>query len=173
MRRRIAIIGCAGTGKTTLSMEMERLLGIPATHLDRLYWKPGWVGTDREVWEKQVTALCQEDSWILDGNFGNTMDIRLRKADTVVFLDMPASLCLYRVLKRWVMNFGRTRPDMGEGCPEKVDLPFLGWILTFRKRRRPGILLKLHHLPASTEVIILRSRGQVADFVSSLGQEGS
>jgi adenylate kinase family enzyme len=147
MRRRIAIIGCAGTGKTTLSKELERRLRIPATHLDRLYWKPGWGGTEKTVWERQVRDLCENDSWILDGNFGSTMDISLRKADTVVYLDMPAALCLYRVLKRWVMNRGRTRPDMGEGCPEKVDLPFLGWILTFRKRRRPDILKKLGELP--------------------------
>lgn len=168
MRRRIVIIGCAGSGKTTLSKKLASMLGIPATHLDRLYWNPGWVGTDQEVWSERIQHLAEQDSWIMDGNFGSTMDIRLRKADTVVYLDMDTRLCLYRVLKRWMTNMGRTRPDMGEGCPEKIDLPFLKWILTFKRKKRPQLLQKLSVLPDSIEIFILCSPGQVEHFLHEL-----
>lgn len=124
--------------------------------------------TEHAVWAGRIQRLAGQDSWILDGNFGSTMDIRLQRADTVVYLDMNARLCLYRVLKRWITNMGLTRPDMGEGCPEKIDLPFLKWILTFRRKRRPQILLKLGGLPASTAVFILRSPGQVEHFLDEL-----
>src|ERR1700759_2528084 len=102
--RKIAVIGCAGAGKTTFSRTLGARLGLPVTHLDRLFWQPGWVETARDRWREIQRGLVAADSWVLDGNYINSADIRLSVADTVIFLDFPRWLCLSRVLRRTIAS---------------------------------------------------------------------
>ncbi|UFJ39511.1 AAA family ATPase [Brevibacillus humidisoli] len=125
-------------------------------HLDSFYWKPGWQATPREEWEEIVTKLAEQDEWIIDGNYSQTLDVRLDKSDTVIFFDFPRSLCLYRVVKRRIQYHGKTRADMAEGCSEKIDWEFLQWIWNFRKKKRPAILQKLKAVQDGKTVVIFR-----------------
>lgn len=123
--KRIAVVGSSGAGKSTLSRELSRILDIPVIHLDVHYWQPGWVETPDEVWLERQKTLLNGESWIVDGNFGSTLDMRLGAADTVIFLDFSRFLCTYRVLKRLTMYRKGERPDMAEGCNERFDWDFI------------------------------------------------
>ncbi|MET3576327.1 adenylate kinase family enzyme [Bhargavaea ullalensis] len=104
---RIMLIGSGGAGKSTLARKLGERLGIDVHHLDALLWKPGWELTTRDEQRKIQSGLFDGKRWIVDGNYGATMDERLQAADTVIFLDMPRRLCLYRILKRRIRSTGR------------------------------------------------------------------
>ena len=168
------MIGCAGAGKSTLAQEMGGGLGLEVIHLDRLFWRPGWVETPREEWRAIQEDLLRREAWIIDGNYGSTLPLRLAAADTVLFLDFPRLLCLVRVVRRWLANYGRVRPDLGPGCPERIDLEFIRWIWNFRRKSRPRILANLADFPANKEPIVLRRPGEVRRLLQtlSLSQDG-
>ncbi len=99
------------------------------------------------------------------------MEIRLDAADTVIFLDLPRALCTYRVFKRAVQYRNRTRPDMGEGCKERVSLTFLKWVWNYPKEKRPEILRRLNRLPEEKKVYHLTSKKAIARFLTNIGSE--
>src|SRR4051812_36219413 len=94
--RRIAIVGSPGAGKSPLALQLGALLGRPVLHLDRLYWRPGWVEVAQDVFDAQLEGLVGRNEWIIDGNYSRTLDIRLRRADAAIMLDFSRTLCLYR-----------------------------------------------------------------------------
>jgi len=165
---RIIVIGCGGSGKSTLAIELGKRLALPVHHLDRIFWKPGWVSISREALAASVETLVVAPQWIIDGNYSSSMDIRLAACDMVIFLDLPRLTCLWNVLKRRVMYQGRTRPDMSEGCAEQIDAEFLKWIWNFRRNKRPEIMAKLSLLGSDKTLVILQSHRQVERFLSSL-----
>ncbi len=165
--QRVVIIGSAGTGKTRLSVELGTVLGLPVVHLDTHYWKPGWVQSDPEDWKATVTRLLQKPQWIMDGNYGGTMDMRVAAADTVVFLSIPRVVCLYRVVLRSLRHWRQTRPDLNEGCPEQLpDWEFLKWIWTYPKSKTPKIMAMLESHKDDKTVVILRSSREVKQFMT-------
>jgi adenylate kinase family enzyme len=166
--QRVAIIGSGGSGKSTLAVQLGRALNLPVHHLDRLYWKPGWKATPNDEWQALVRRLCEESAWIMDGNFGGTIDLRLSACDAVIFLDLPTRVCLWGAIRRLITYHGRSRPDMTEGCHEKLDLDYFWWILTYRIRRRPKIMRKLHSLGREKRVLILGTRKATGNFLSGV-----
>jgi adenylate kinase family enzyme len=164
--KRILILGCGGAGKSTLARQLGSILGIEVIHLDSLHWRPGWVETSRPEWAATVVELLKRDTWIMDGNYGGTLDVRLMRADTVIFLDLPRRRCLLRVLKRRLQYRGRTRPDMASGCPEKVDWEFLKWIWGFPAKSRPSLLEKVGRFADSKSTYILRRPKEVSRFIT-------
>lgn len=129
--KRVLVIGPCGAGKSTLSVELGRRLGLPVHHLDQLHWEPGWVEGSTDALIEKVAAITAGERWLIDGNYGSTMAERIAHADSVVYLDYPIRLCAWRLLKRiWTWR-GRTRPDMTEGCPERFDLGFFFYVLAW------------------------------------------
>ena len=165
--RRVSIIGSGGSGKSTLARRLGEITGLPVIHLDAEFWRPGWTETPKSEWRAKVEKLVKRDEWIIDGNFGGTMEIRLAAADTVVFLDFPRFLCAYRALKRWAAYRNKTRPDMAAGCTEKVDLEFLRWVLRFPEETKPAIEKRLARLNSSVNLIRLHSSKEVKTFLES------
>ena len=166
--KKILIIGSGGAGKSTLSRQLGAILNLEVIHLDALYWHSGWVETPKPEWRQIVQELTVRESWVMDGNYSGTMDIRLLAADTIIFLDFPRILCLWRVIKRGWQYAGKTRPDMGSGCPEQLNWEFLKWVWTYPRDRRPGILEKLSQLAPHQKVIILRSPSEVKQFLQNI-----
>ena len=160
------MIGSGGSGKSTLAARIGARTGLPVIHLDQLYWKSGWVATPAEEWTRKVQELVAEASWVMDGNYGGTLDQRLAACDMVVFLDVPRLRCLWRVLRRWARHRGRSRPDMAAGCAERLDMEFVRWIWTYPQRRRPGVLAKV--AAAGKPFAILRSSADLDRVVASL-----
>lgn len=166
--KRIIIIGCSGSGKSTLATRLSKKLNLPVHHLDRIFWQPGWVSMPREQFRAIQNDLVSSDAWIIDGNYDHTLDLRLATCDMVIFLDMPRETCLWNVLKRRVIYHGKTRPDLNEGCPEKIDAEFLRWIWRFNQDIRPGMVVKLNRLDQDRQVVILKSHKQVKHFLNSI-----
>ncbi|HEX8897819.1 MAG TPA: DNA topology modulation protein [Chthoniobacterales bacterium] len=167
--RKILLIGAGGSGKSVLAARIAAQTDLPLIHLDALFWKPGWVETPRDEWRRMVGELVQRDAWVMDGNYGGTLDLRLAACDTVLFLDFAPLVCCWRVLKRRGQFHNKSRPDAGSDCPERLDLEFLRWIWTYRKKRRPKILKKLSAAAArGKQVIVLRNAKGVENFVAQL-----
>ena len=166
--KRVLVIGPGGAGKSTFAARLAERATLPLIHLDALYWRPGWVEPSKAEWAVTVDGLVARDRWIMDGNYGGSLAPRLAACDTVIFLDMPRWLCLWRVIQRRLRHRRRARPDMAADCPERLDWPFLWWILTYPARRRPGILQRLAALRADQRAVVLRSAGEVEGFFQSL-----
>lgn len=141
---RVLVIGSPGAGKSTLSHALAERTGLPLHHLDKMHWLPGWRERDRAEAFAHVEEVLATERWIIDGNYGSTLPKRIKRADTVVWLDYPTWLCLWRVLKRWWLYRGKARPDMNEGCPERLDPEFLAYVARFRSgwNQRNGEVLK-------------------------------
>lgn len=162
---KIAIIGSGGAGKSTFGRQLSEKLNIEVYHLDAILWKPNWVGTSKDEQKSIQQKLVAQESWIIDGNYGGTLDIRLSAADTIIFLDIHRVICLYRAIKRTLKYRNRTRPDMAEGCEEKFDSEFLKWIWKYPETRKPLILKKLEMYSKGKSIIILSSRKEVKRFL--------
>lgn len=165
---RIMVIGCGGSGKSTFSTQLHEITGIELIHLDQHYWKPNWEESSKEEWIDKVIELSDKEAWIMDGNYGGTMNIRMEKADTIIFMDRSRWVCLYRVLKRVFRNYGRTRKDMGAGCKEKFSWVFMVYVFHYNDTRRPKILRQLKRLKASKKVVILPSDRAVAEYLKEI-----
>ena len=166
--RRIIVIGSGGAGKSTLATRIAARTGLPLIHLDAHYWRPGWVPTPKDEWERTVKALIAEPAWVMDGNYSGTLALRIAAADTIVFLDLPRGVCLRRVVGRRLRYHRQARPDMREGCYERLTWEFIQWIWTYPSRRRPGILERLRAVEGEKRVAILRSVAEADRFVDSL-----
>ena len=166
---RIIIIGCGGAGKSTLARKLGEMLDIPVVHLDKLFWKPGWVETTAEEFDALLAMELVKDHWIMDGNFNRTMPERIKRCDTIIYLDFSRFACLTGVLKRIITTYGTVRPDMGEGCPERIDLDFLKWVWNFNKNKRESYYKLLNEVE-NVETIVLKNRRAVKLFLKSLKQ---
>lgn len=162
------VIGSGGAGKSTLALRLGQRTGLPVIHLDREYWGPGWTPMPEDQWEARIRELAAHDRWIMDGNFGGTIPIRLAAADTVVFLDLPRLVCIWNVTRRWATYRSEARPDMTPGNADKLELKFLAWIWGYPRTRRPGILAQLAALPSTTRVVRLRSRREISTFLAAV-----
>ena len=169
--QRVLVIGAGGSGKTTFARRLAERTGLPLVHLDALYWRPGWVPTPPEEWRALVEGLVARPSWIMDGNYGGTLDLRLAAADAVVFLDLPRTLCLWRVLARRLRTPGRNRPELPAGCPERLSWEFLAWIWTYPSRRRPNILRRLAPVMDAKQVTVMGSASEVEAFLAGLPKD--
>ena len=168
--KRILIIGSGGAGKSTLARRLGDATGIEVIHLDKLHWKPNWTSPPKDEWRETVKAQLKKESWIMDGNFGGTMEMRLIACDTVIYLDFPRTICFYRALKRALKYYNKTCPDMGEGCNERLDLEFLRWVWNFPKQDKQKIEEKLKRSAAGKTIIRLRSPRETEDFLRNLGK---
>jgi len=163
---RVLVIGSPGSGKSTLARELAGRTGLPLLQLDQLYWQPGWVEPAKDVWARKVAALIAAPRWIMEGNYGGTLPLRLTRADTVIQLDLPPWLCVARVVRRMVANWRRVRPDMPEGCPERFSWEFLVYTARFRHQGRRRTEAKMQDFTGT--FIRLRSRREVDAFLTAL-----
>ncbi|MDQ2079063.1 adenylate kinase [Xanthobacteraceae bacterium Astr-EGSB] len=149
---RVLVLGCAGAGKTVFARRLAQSTGLPLVTLDQEYWQPGWVEPDKPHWVAKVETLIAAPRWIMDGTYLGTLPLRLARADTVIFLDLPRWVCLWRAITRILRNFGRTRDDMAPGCPERFDWKFLTYIWSFPSTHRPRVVEALHGFPGALTV---------------------
>lgn len=164
--RRIMVIGCSGSGKSTFARRLGERLGLPVVHIDALFWEPGWVEAEEGEFRRRVAAATAADAWVMDGNYASkTFDLRLPRADAIVRLEQPRWLCLTRVIWRWLASSGRARPDMVPGCPEKIDWAFLKFIWDYPKRA-PGYLARIEREAPAVPLYRLRGDRAIRAFLA-------
>jgi adenylate kinase family enzyme len=163
--KRIVIIGSGGAGKTSLALDLGKKLSIPVHHLDAIFWRRDWKPVERREFEAAQRDLMTAPAWVIDGNYGGTMEFRLAAADTIIFMDLPRVTCLWGALKRRIQQ--RSRPDKIAENRERLTIEYLLWIWKYRSTRRPGILKRLEDLRDEKTIIILRSRADTAAFLAA------
>ncbi len=168
--KRVLVLGPSGSGKSTFAEKLADLLGVPCIHLDSYYWKPNWVETPEEQWFETVGELISRESWVMDGNYTSTLEMRIRRADTAIFLNVPRRLSFWRVFKRRVMHRGRVRRELAPGCYEKIDLDFIRWIWNYPLRSKPLIDRILSENSDRKTVLVLKNSRDAKEFLGQLSK---
>lgn len=163
-RRRWLLVGSGGAGKSTLARRLAAALDLPLIHLDREYWRPGWVAIPKDQWRIRVAELASADAWVMDGNYSGTIDMRLDRADVIIVMDTPSWKCLFRIVKRRWLD--RDRPDIPTGCSDQVSLEFAWWVLSYPWRSRPKIMRAID-AHADVQVIRLRTARDAERLLTS------
>jgi adenylate kinase family enzyme len=167
--KRILVLGPCGAGKSTLARRIGARLGLPVVHLDRLFWKPGWVTSGPEEFRERVALEVARDAWVIDGNYTNHLDLRLPRAQAIILLDLPRFIYFPRAVWRSIRNYGRDRDDLGPGCPEKFDRTFLfDWVWNYPSRSRADNAQLMAELPPGIRGIVLTSPREVKRFEAGL-----
>lgn len=160
--KRIMVIGCPGSGKSTFARALHQKTGVPLYHLDMLYWNADKTTVEKSVFLERLAAVLEKDEWIIDGNFSSTMELRLALCDTVVFLDFPVEVCLDGVRARR----GKPRSDI-PWVETEEDTEFMAFIKGFNEQRRPQIMALLQRY-SDKNVLIFQSRAKADAFLTQL-----
>jgi adenylate kinase family enzyme len=170
--RRVIVTGMAGAGKSTFSRALSAKTGLPVIHLDLHFWKPGWVEPQEDEWREKQRGLLAGEEWIADGNYHGTLDLRLERADTVVFLDTPWWICARRAFMRGIRRpVGSQMPD---GCDDTAwrrlrdewRIVWRVWRRRRSERERELAILSQHGTHAA--LYMLRSKASARAFLDSL-----
>ncbi len=165
--KRVLVVGCSGGGKSTLSIKISERFDLEYLSYDRdVRWLPGWQVRDRAEQRQLVTQLVQKERWVMDGTTVSTFDLRLPRADLLVWVRVSRRIALSGLARRVLQNYGRVRIDMAEGCPEQLpDREFLNFIWTFEKQVAPRIVAGIDRFGPNLPVVTLRSRSEFAALV--------
>ena len=158
--KRVMVIGCPGSGKSTVSRALHNKTGIPLYHLDMMYWNADKTTVEKSVFLERLSAVLEKDEWIIDGNYGATMELRMAASDTVIFLDYPLNVCLNGIKER----FGKPRSDM-PWIETEEDSEFIEFIKNYNEQQKPKVLELLKKY-GDKNIIILKSREQVDAFLN-------
>ncbi|MFC6444384.1 P-loop NTPase family protein [Shinella zoogloeoides] len=156
---RVLVIGCSGSGKSTLARKLADRLGLPYVSMDReIFWLPGWQSRPRAEALARLEAVVADERWIIDGTSPGTLPLRLPRTHLVLWLRPPRYMSLYGVISRWLRYRGRSRPEMADDCPEKIDREFLTYVWNFEKTESPELEENLAAFGPGVPVCVLKSR---------------
>lgn len=158
--KKIIVIGCPGSGKSTFSKALHHATGIPLYHLDQLFWNADRTTVEKTVFLQRLSGVLQKPEWIIDGNYGSTMELRLQACDTVIFLDYPPEVCLDGIRNRQ----GQARSDL-PWVEQEEDAEFMAFIRNFPSQSRPQIAELLDRHPDKT-VFLFQTRAETHRFLS-------
>lgn len=167
---RIAIIGCGGSGKTTIGRRLGDKLGVVPVHLDVLFYDDDWNTLPKEKFAALQDELVAEDKWIIDGNFASTLPIRLRRADTVIFLDLPAVTCLWGIAQRRIQRRlqGHGGQNDATGVYDRITWDFIKYVWGYRSSMGPRVRKLIDEHASHAQVHILTSRRAANVFLARL-----
>jgi len=164
--KRIMVLGSPGSGKSTIAAQIGEITGLPVVHLDRLTLLPGWrTAPDMDM---RITMAANQPEWVIDGNYSKTRDVRLERADTVIYLDFNRFTCMFRIIKRRIQWHGKARPNVADGCPERLNRWFIGWVWNYPKRSHGDTAKWIGQIVPPKQVYHLRGNKAVKRFLIEL-----
>ena len=158
--KKVIVIGCPGSGKSTVSRELHNKTGIPLYHLDMMYRNADKTTVENRVFLERLSAVLEKNEWIIDGNYGSTMELRMAACDTVIFLDYPLEVCLDGIRERR----GKPRSDM-PWIETEEDAEFIEFIKSYNEQQKPKVL-ELIKKYADKNIIIFKSREEADAFLN-------
>jgi adenylate kinase family enzyme len=167
--QRILVMGSSGSGKSTFARRLSAITGIPMVSIDALFWKPGWVESERTEFRARLAEATRQPRWIMDGNYTSAEGEARREAcDTVIWFDLPRATCMLGILMRVAKSYGHVRPEMAPGCPEKIDFEFFRYVWTYRAKQRPTLVAYFEGLRPDQTFITFTARAQAERYLSDL-----
>lgn len=160
--KKVIVVGCPGSGKTFFSRELQKKTGLPLYHIDLMYWEKDKSVVPKEIFLSRMQEAISKEAFIIDGNYGSTMELRFQACDTVFFLDYPVEVCLGGEKERR----GKERPDL-PWTEEKEDKEFIDFIKNFREKNRPIILDLIRRYPEK-EIHVLTNREETAEYLRKI-----
>ena len=161
--RKIIVIGCPGSGKTTFAEKLQRATNLPLYYLDAIWHKPDKTHISREEYDRKLAEIFQTEEWIIDGNYQRTLEMRLKECDTVFLLDFPTEVCLEGAKSR----VGKKRNDM-PWFEEKLNENFKQSIIDFANEKLPQIYELLNTYKDNLKIIIFKSRKEADDYIETI-----
>ena len=158
--KKVIVIGCPGSGKSTVSRALHNKTGIPLYHLDMMYWNADKTTVEKKVFLERLSVVLEKDEWIIDGNYGSTMELRMAACDTVIFLDYPLDICLDGIRERR----GKPRSDM-PWIETEEDAEFTEFIKNYNEQERHKVL-ELFGKYSDKNIIIFKSREDADAFLN-------
>ena len=166
---KIAIIGYSGSGKSTLARKLGIIFQADVLHFDAVQFLPGWEIRPEED-KKKITKefLDTHDSWVIDGNYSKLFyERRMMEADVIIMLLFNRFSCLCRVVRRYLKYKNQTRPDMGEGCTEKLDREFIRWVLFDQRTKQAKKRYAQVYSQYKEKVIIVKNQRQLDECLKN------
>ena len=161
--KKVIVIGCPGSGKSTFSRELHNITKLPLFHLDMMYWNADKSTVEKSVFLERLENVIQKEEWIIDGNYASTMELRLQACDTVIFLDYPVEVCLAGIAERK----GKERADMPWVEPENEDdEEFMEFVRSYNSKNRPEVVMLLEKYSCK-EIYIFKKREEAKEYLES------
>lgn len=164
--KRVIVIGCPGSGKSTFSKSLHKITNIPLLHLDMIFWNSDKTTVEKTVFLEKLSKALQKDEWIIDGNYASTMELRMNACDTVIFFDYPVDICLDGINKRK----GIPRSDIPWIESGEDDVEFVEFIKNYNSQSRPEVM-KLLDKYLYKNIFIFSNRSQAEEFLIKVQRE--
>ncbi len=166
---KIAVLGYCGAGKSTLARTLGARYGIPVLHFDTIQFTPGWQERDRDEAHRMVHDFMENPEWVIEGNYTKfEFERRLEEADKVIMVDLPRLACFVRAWRRYIRFRGKSRPDMAEGCQEKMDLEFMWWILWKGRTREKRAAFRQVAEQYPEKTVVLKRQKDIDRYLEGL-----